>query len=80
MPHRLQSRSCSIPFIHEFINNLMSITYRGSRLFMDVARYFRIYLLSCIAILGHDKGLGRSEDKAWNRRGIEVETYWRNTI
>lgn len=58
----------------------MSNTYGGFHLVMDGARYFRIYLLSRIAILGHDKGQGRSEDKTWNRRGIEVETYWRNTL
>lgn len=52
----------------------MSNTYGGSHLVMDVARYFRIYLLSCIAILlGQDKELGRFEDKPWISREKTVE-------
>ncbi|MBK9718023.1 MAG: hypothetical protein IPQ02_10385 [Saprospiraceae bacterium] len=40
----------------------MSITCGGSHLVMDVARYFRIYLLSCIAILGQN--IGKDKDTA----------------
>jgi hypothetical protein len=54
----------------------MSITCGGSHLVMDVARYFRIYLLSCIAILGQD--IGKDKDTADPRisRGKGVNKPW----